>query len=120
MKAAELAKQERTPIHGIIVNKIRSPKHELDLEQIEKTSDIPVVARIKSHKNMAKSLYCQKPISLIEPNNTISKEIRKFSSALCGEPEFRNRLLEKLLLSISKEKINRDMLRQNFYQKQII
>ena len=119
LKAAELAKENKTPIHGIIVNKIRSPKHEMDLKQIEKISKIPVVAKIKSHKNLAKSAYYQKPITLIEPNNPVSREIRNLSAVLCGEPEFQNKLLNKLLLKISKEKVNRDILRQNFYTKQI-
>jgi pilus assembly protein CpaE len=119
MKAAKLAKEQKTPIHGIIVNKIRSPRHEMNLAQIEEMSDIPVVAKIKSHNNMAKSTYYQKPLTILEPHNPVSKEIRRFSSAICGEPEFQNKLLEKLLTKISKEKINRDMLRQNFYEKQI-
>jgi pilus assembly protein CpaE len=119
MKAAKLAKEQRTPIHGIIVNKIRSPRHEMNLTQIEEFSDIPVVAKIRSHKNLAKSAYYQKPITLIEPNNPVSKEIRNLSSVLCGEPEFQNKLLKRLLLKISKEKVNRDILRQEFYSKQI-
>lgn len=119
MKAAKLAKEDKTPIHGIIVNKIRSPKHELTLAQIEETSEIPVVARIKNHNGMARALYYQKPLTLVDPFNTISKEIRKFASALCGEPEFQNKLLERLLVGMSKEKVNRDMLRQNLYNKQI-
>jgi pilus assembly protein CpaE len=119
MKAAKLAKQEKTPIHGIIVNKIRSPRHELNLQQIEEASEVPVVARIRSHKSMAKALYYQKPITILEPFNQISKEIKRFSSALCGEPEFQNKFAEKMFWKVSKEKINRDMLRQNLYQKQI-
>ena len=91
----------------------------MTITQIEENSEIPVVARIKNHNNMAKSLYLQKPITLVDPLNPISKEVKKFSSAICGEPEFQNKLLEKLLIKISKEKINRDMIRQNFYNKQI-
>ena len=119
MKAAIAAKEENTPIHGIIVNKIRSPQHEMNLAQIEEFSNIPVVAKIKSNKGMARALYYQRPLGLLEPTSAISKEIKKFSSAICGEPEFQNKLLEKLLTKISKEKINRDLLRQNFYESQI-
>ena len=38
LKAAQIAKRQKTPIEGIVVNKIRSPKHEYDLKQIEKIS----------------------------------------------------------------------------------
>lgn len=119
LKAIDIAKEERVPAVGIIVNKIRSPKHEYNLAQIENISEIPVLAKIKDSKKIVTSLYDKKPISLEFPNNCISKEICRFASCLCGESEFQNRLNQKLLTLISKEKINRDIYRDKYYESQI-
>jgi MinD-like ATPase involved in chromosome partitioning or flagellar assembly len=119
LKSAKIAKSKNIEVHGVIINKIRKPKYEMTLEKIEKFSGIPVIAKIKEHKNMAKSAYFQKPFSLIEPKNPISKEIRNFCSAITGTPEPRS-ILKRLKVKIPKQEVNRDMLRQNFYNRQLI
>lgn len=118
LKAAKLARDQETPIEGILVNKIRSPKHEFDLNQIESISEIPVMAKIKEHKKLAQSLYEKTPITVLDRSNPVSKEISGFASALCGSNENLN-WYEKInfLKSIAqKEKVNRDLLRNKFYE----
>ena len=119
LKSALLAKQHKTPIEGIVVNRIRSPKHEFNIQEIEEIYDIPVIAKIKDSKNAIIAMHEKKPIVIHSPNDHVSKEICRFSSALCGESEFQNNLLKKMLLNISKEKINRDMYRQKLYESQL-
>lgn len=120
LKAAELAIEQKTPIEGIIVNRIRSPRHEYNLSQIEAYSQIPVVAKIKDNKKIARALYRRTPITIDSPNNNISKEIRRLASAIAGEPEIQNTFLQKLFTNnlIGKEKVNRVILRQKFYESQ--
>jgi MinD-like ATPase involved in chromosome partitioning or flagellar assembly len=121
MKAAHLAKEENTPVEGIIINKIRTPRHEYNLNQIETYTEIPVIARIQDHRKMAAALHNRTPMIIQFPNNTISKEIRRLSSALCGEPETKNTFLQKLISKkmVGKEKVNRDLYRQKFYESQL-
>jgi len=119
LKAARVAREQKTPIEGIIVNRIRFPKHEYNLDEIEIISEIPVVARIKDHKKMAKATACKTPITLIDSSNTVSKEIRRFASAICGSPEERG-FFQKLVPfkgGIRKERVNREFLRQRFYEE---
>lgn len=120
LKAAVIAKEQETPIEGIIVNRIRSPSYEYDLNEIEKISKIPVMAKILDNKQMAESLYKKKPITLLDSKSQISKEIRRFTSAISGNPEeegfVRRFLVFKNLMG--KEKVNRELLRQRFYEKQ--
>jgi MinD-like ATPase involved in chromosome partitioning or flagellar assembly len=118
LKAAKLAKEQKTPIEGIIVNKIRNPKHEFDLKEIEETSEIPVLAKIRDHKKMAEALNKKTPISILDNKNTVAKEIENFASAICGTPEKRG-FLQKILPFnnlLGKEKINRTILREKFYE----
>ena len=117
LKAAQIAKKQNTPIEGIVVNKIRSPKHEYNLSEIEKISDLPVLAKIKDHKKIAQATNLKTPITLLDSANTISREIKKFASAICGSPE-KDSWFQKLIPIkniIQREKINREFLREKFY-----
>jgi len=116
LKAARLAKEQKTPIEGIIVNKIRSPKHEYNLKEIEIISEIPVLARIHDHKKMAQSLHKKTPLTILDGTNTISKEIERFSSAIAGSP-MKEGWFQKLIPYnplVPKEEVNR-----NFYKAQL-
>lgn len=122
MKAALIARTKNTPVEGIIVNKIRNPKFEMSLSEIEGNSQMPVMARIPEHKKMAESIFYRTPIVLHSPKHAISNEIRSFVGALCGEigerQGFFNRLFNPFSKFIDKEKINREMMRQEFYKGQ--
>jgi MinD-like ATPase involved in chromosome partitioning or flagellar assembly len=116
LKAAKLAYEQKAPIHGIIVNKIRSPRHEYNLQEIEKISNIPVLARIHDHKKMAESIHSKIPISILDSNNTISKEIEKLASAIAGLP-LKEKWFQKFLPYtpfVPREEINRQ-----FYKAQL-
>jgi MinD-like ATPase involved in chromosome partitioning or flagellar assembly len=118
LKAAKMAREQKTPIEGIVVNKIRSPKHEYNTNEIETISDIPVLAKIRDHKKMAQALHTKTPITILDEANIISREITKFASAICGSPE-KNGWFQKLLPLrniFQKDKINRQFLREKFYE----
>ena len=120
LKAANLAKEQNTPIEGIVVNKIRSPRHEYNLREIERISNVPVMARIQDHKKMAEAIHTKTPITILDEANTVSKEIRKLASAICGSPEqegFFQKVFSPNLFQ--KEKVNRELYRQKFYESQI-
>ena len=121
MKAAKIAREQNTPIEGIIVNKIRSPKHEYNMNEIEIISEIPVMAKIRDHKKMAEALNYKTPITLLDSTNIISKEVRRFASAICGSPE-KEGWFQKLVPFkeiIQKEKVNRQFLREKFYESSL-
>ncbi len=118
LKAAKMAKEQKTPIEGIVVNRIRSPKHEYNLKEIEKISEVPVLAKIKDHKKIAHALYEKTPITIFDETNTISREIRHFASAICGSPE-KDGWFQKLVPLkhlIQKEKVNREIFREKLYE----
>jgi len=118
MKAAKEARKKRTPIEGIVVNKIRLPRHEYNLDEIEGISEIPVIARIKDHKHMVRALKEKTPMTVMDPNHIISREVHRFASSICGEPEEEG-FLRKVFSRgsfVPKEKVNREFLRQAFYE----
>ncbi|MBS3087143.1 AAA family ATPase [Candidatus Pacearchaeota archaeon] len=116
LKAAKLAQEQKTPIHGIIVNKIRSPKHEYNLQEIEKISNIPVLARIHEHKEMARSLHKKTPLSILAPRHQISREIENFASAIAGHTKKEKWFYKFIPYEpfVPKEEVNRQ-----FYKAQL-
>jgi len=121
LKAAKIAREQNTPIEGIIVNKIRSPKHEFNTNEIEIISDVPVMAKIRDHKKMAQALNYKTPITLLDSANVIAKEIKRFASAICGSPEEEGFFQKLLPLKeiLQKEKINRQFMREKFYESRL-
>ncbi len=116
LKAAKLAKEKGTPISGIIINKIRNPKYELDLSEIENATGIPVVAKIKDDSTHLESIFTRMPATVYSRNSKFSKEIAKLSDALAGR-RTKSSIWRKLFsFRIGKEEINRQVLRQSFYK----
>ncbi len=116
LKAAKIAQEQKTPIQGIIVNRIRSPRHEYNLKEIEKISNIPVLAKIHDHKKMAQALHEKTPISILDSTNSISKEIKNLAEAIAGSPK-KEGWFQKFLPwepFVPKEEVNR-----NFYKAQL-
>jgi MinD-like ATPase involved in chromosome partitioning or flagellar assembly len=124
LKAAKVAKSRNTPIEGIIINKIRNPKFEFDLEDVEELLGMPVLAKVRDNKGMGESLFYRKPLNLHDGRNDVSKEIKSFIAALCGEKEnssFYDKVLSGVLKNVraassfvGKEKINRELLRNKY------
>ena len=125
LKAARIAKEKKTPIQGIIINKIKNPDFEMSLREIEKEAGIPVVARIKDDKKLVEAMYYKQPLTRHSKRHNASKEIRNFASALCGMPEKKESsgILSKLMKlknsDVGREQVNRDILRKQFYERQL-
>ena len=115
LKAAKLAKQRGKPISGIILNKIREPKFELTLKEIEEATDIPVVAKIPDDKNAVRSVFTRIPIPVYNKRSSFAKEIARLGSALAYEksqPTFFEKLFPR---NFRKEEVNRKLLKESFY-----
>jgi len=116
LRAAKLTKQRGKPISGIIINKIRDPKYELELEEIEKAVEIPVVAKIPDDKTNVRALFTRIPTSIYDKKSKFAKEIARLSDALVGESEKVSFWKKFFHSNYNKEQINRQLLRQNFYE----
>lgn len=122
MKAAMIAKKNDTPIEGVIINKIRNHGHELRLQEIEDSMEIPVVAKIRDHRDMIESVHARIPMVLHRPKNIVSREIERFVSSLCGQPEKPSGFFQSFLPFkglFHKEEINRQLLREKFYTSRL-
>lgn len=116
LRAARLARQRGATISGIILNKIRDPKYELTIKEIEDATKIPVVARIPDDKVHVKSIYTRIPLTISNKRSRFSKEISRLSDALTNNVEKRSLLSYILPTDFRREQINRQLLKENFYK----
>lgn len=85
LKAVKLAKQRRTPIIGLILNKVHNKNFELSLDDIEKTVNVPVLAVIPHDVDMLKATANFVPSTTHKPNSKSSTEYKKLAGVLVGE-----------------------------------
>ena len=110
LKAIKMAKRRGTPIGGIVLNKVYNKNFELSLDDIEKTSEVPVMAVIPHDLNVMRALSEATPSTFYKPNSRGSKEYAQLAATLMGEKVEPIRL-KKLLgwISPQKEYINREI-----------
>ncbi len=117
IRATKLAKQKNTPILGLVVNKKRGKKFELDLADIEELAGVPVLAVIEDHDQVLEALSATVPISLYAPRSNIGVEYRKLAGCIIGEeykdPRFFSRLASMFKKDISREEINRSIFQKD-------
>lgn len=115
LHAAKLAKQRGKPIAGLIINKIRDPFYELTLKEIEKAAELPVVARISDDKKAARALFTRIPITIYDKKSPMSKELGKLSAAITNHAQVS--IIKRILpFHFRKEEVNREVLKQTFYE----
>ena len=115
-KAAKLASQRGKPITGMIINKIRQPKFELSLKDMEDSLGFPVLAKIPDDKNNTGSLFMRIPMTIYKPYSAFSKEINNFSQALVYKKENKGFFEKVLGLNFKREEVNRQMFKEDFYK----
>ena len=119
LAAVRLAKQKRTYIAGIILNKVRGKKYELKVEDIQDAVKIPVVSVLKEDPNMLMALSKSKPLSLLKPRNDAVVEYKKLAAALIGERYKDKRIITKLKgmfgKKLSQEDVNRAIIMVSHY-----
>ena len=116
LKAAVLAKQRGKNISGIIVNKVRDPNYELSIEEIEDSTNIPVVAKIPDDYTSVRALFSMMPVPVYNKYSKMAKEINKLNGALTFSNTKKSIWAKMFPGSVGKEAVNREILKQSFYE----
>ncbi|MFC1728296.1 AAA family ATPase [Nanoarchaeota archaeon] len=93
MSAVKLAKERKTPISGLIINKTRGEKFELSLTEIEESTGIPVLAVIPDDIKVLEALSETKSAALHAPKKDFAIEYKKLAGFLVGE-EYKDKRLK--------------------------
>lgn len=117
LHATKVAKQQKTPITGLILNRVRNKKFELTLEDIQEASDTPILAVLKEDLSVPFSVAHTTPSTLLKPMAHTSVEFMKLAASIVKEqyqdPRFLSKLKNIFIKEIKKEDINRDVLRNS-------
>jgi septum site-determining protein MinD len=115
LRAIRLAKQKKTPITGLIINKTRNKKFELRLNEIEETAGVPVLSVIPDDIRVLEALAATNPVSLHHATTNATIEMKKLAASLVGEeykdPRMWSRVKELFRRDESQDHINRQTLR---------
>jgi pilus assembly protein CpaE len=117
MKTAQLVRHRGKNVDGVIINKVRSPRHEIGISEIEKVLEIPVIARINDSSANVKALHKRIPVTLFDRKSNFSKEISRLSAALTGNKESPSFVKKLFSQSFRKEVVNRQLFKEGFYTR---
>lgn len=111
INAVNVAKKKKTPIAGIIVNKVRNKRFEVSVNDIELATNVPVLAVLEDDVKVLEALARTRPATDYAPANNVSIEYKKLAGCLVGENYKDPRLFSKLKKIVSrnipKQEINR-------------
>lgn len=111
LRAVRLAKQKRTPITGLILNRVRNKKFELNIKDIEEAAGIPILSVLPEDIRVPESIANTTPVALHRPKANASVEYKKLAACLIGEQYKDSRLWHRLKSTfkkdIAKDNINR-------------
>jgi MinD-like ATPase involved in chromosome partitioning or flagellar assembly len=117
LKAIKVAKKQGSPITGLILNKVYGKNFELSLEDVEKTSEVPVLAMIPHDVNVLKSQSQFIPAPNFRPKSDVSIEFMKLAGCLVGEKYDAPFRIKDLFKGPEprKQDINRDLFYQSVF-----
>jgi|TARA_B100001971_G_C17846675_1_gene361339 MinD-like ATPase involved in chromosome partitioning or flagellar assembly len=115
LRAVKLAKERKTPITSLILNKVYNKNFELSLEEIEEASDCNVLAVLPHEVSILEALAKNIPSSLHKQTNS-TIEYNKLAAALTGEeysyPRFKD-FFNRIMGKIQKQEINRAVFKKS-------
>ncbi len=119
LHAVKIARQKKTYISGLIINKVRGKKFELSLDNIQDATKIPVVSVLYDDESLLEALSKNKPLAALNSNNRTVIEYKKLAAALVGERYKDNRLHVQLKNLFSKklsaDEVNRAIVMVSHY-----
>lgn len=96
LHAVKIAKQKKTPIRGIVINKARNKRFELPVADIEKAAGVPVLAVVPDDISVLEALSATMPATLYAPKKSASLAYRRLAGDLIEANFVDPRLLPKM------------------------
>ncbi len=117
IKAVNLAKENGTPIDGLILNKVHNKNFEIPLHHVEETLEIPVMAVIPYDINILKALSEFTSSIKHSPQSEATEEYKKLAAALIGQ-KYQSSRLRRFFKWINpkKQEVNRLILYQSMFK----
>ncbi len=116
MHAVKIARERKTPITGLVLNKVRGKSYELKLKDIEDATTVPVLAVLDDEDEVLEALAHTKPVVTHRPRSGVSIGIKKLAAALVNkeykDPRVWSTLKRMFSRDAAKPDVNLDLLRE--------
>jgi pilus assembly protein CpaE len=86
LKAIKEAAECGIKVRGVVLNRVRKKRYELDLQEIEETLGTKVISSIPEDPKVYEALSQKKPVFLYAPNSSSGKELKKLAGILIENP----------------------------------
>jgi len=116
LRAIRLAKQRKTPINGLILNRVYNKNFELSIEDIEETSGCDILAVIPHDISIPKTQSKYTPLT-VGKSNRASREYKRLAGILAGEEykeSFFRRVISRFKNNFPKHEVNRVIFKENY------
>ncbi|MBS3113046.1 MinD/ParA family protein [Candidatus Woesearchaeota archaeon] len=87
IEAVEVAKQQKTPISGLIINKQRGKRFEVTKKDLESQTKVPVLAVLPDDIKILESLSKTTPLPYYSPKTKVTKMYHNIAKHIMGETE---------------------------------
>ncbi len=119
LHAIKIARQKKTYISGIIINKARGKNFEIGLEDVQDATKVPVVSVLYDDESVLRALSKGVPVGGFKGSNDVSVEYRKLAAALIGERyvdrRFKTGIKNLFSKRLSQDEINRAIVMVSHY-----
>jgi septum site-determining protein MinD len=85
LHAIKIARNQGTDVRGIILNKVRKKRFELNSKDVSEASDVKVLASIPDEVKVQAALAKMIPIVAFSPSNEVSNVYKRLAASLAGE-----------------------------------
>jgi septum site-determining protein MinD len=100
LRAIRVAKQKRTPITGLILNKVYNKNFEISIDDIEEAAQVPVISVITHDIKIPKSISESRPASLAFPGSNSWSQYSRLAANIVGQ-EFKETGLSNVIDKIN-------------------
>ncbi|RLG14975.1 hypothetical protein DRN69_03650 [Candidatus Pacearchaeota archaeon] len=115
IKSVKLAKKRGVPIDGLILNKVHDKNFEISVGEIERITDVPVMAIIPYDINALKAVSNLVPFTQYKSKSKGSIEYKKLAATLIGE-KYNPFSFKNLFKNPSRQEINREIYYERFFK----
>jgi septum site-determining protein MinD len=102
MHAIKVAKERKTPISGLVLNKVRGKSFELSVQDIESATGVSVLSVLRDDLKVLESLSKTAPASAISPAGDIGVAYSTLASKLTDEEYQDPRFMSKIICAFRK------------------
>lgn len=107
-KAIQVANELGKTILGVVLNKRGEHRHELNVPEIEKLLDLPVIGIIPYDRKIKSAQQFRHPVTYIHPNSKSSKSYEELAGLLLGKTYFESTGRDRTLYNYVLRKLGLD------------